>query len=249
MVWRMDQVEAPPLPPPSPWPSRLRALFEVLVLSGLVSSFIAALPFALIAGVNLEVTSDARLMAGFLMSDAAVTFLLLLLLFLASGEEPAAMGLRFGGRWAREALLGAAVVPLLFAMSFLFAAIFQTLLPQHFLEHNPLTEAIRTPGDLALMVLSGLIVGGLKEEMQRAFIITRFRYLGGVRLGLVLWSVGFGLGHYMQGPQGMVAATVFGLIFGSVYLSRGSLIAPMVAHGAYNTLAVLAYWIGRNAGA
>jgi membrane protease YdiL (CAAX protease family) len=88
-----------------------------------------------------------------------------------------------------------------------------------------------------------LIAGGIKEELQRAFILTRFReHLGGAGLGLLLWSIGFGAGHYVQGIQGVVIATIYGLIFGIVYILSRSLIAPIIAHSAYDTVVLLAYW-------
>jgi membrane protease YdiL (CAAX protease family) len=47
----------------------------------------------------------------------------------------------------------------------------------------------------------------------------------------------------------MALATLFGLVFGLLYLMRGSLVAPMVAHGAYDTAALLLYWFaGRGGG-
>ena len=64
-------------------------------------------------------------------------------------------------------------------------------------------------------------------------------------LGLIIWSVDFCAGLYLQGLQNAEAAGLFGLLFGAVYLARGSLVAPMVAHGAYDSLALLAYWFLR----
>ena len=40
----------------------------------------------------------------------------------------------------------------------------------------------------------------------------------------------------------MILATLFGLVFGLLYLARGSLVAPMVAHGAYDAAALCLYW-------
>jgi membrane protease YdiL (CAAX protease family) len=112
------------------------------------------------------------------------------------------------------------------------------------MEHNPLTEIIHSPQQLALFIFSALIAGGIKEEVQRAFILNKFgRYLGGAGVGLVLWSVAFGAAHYVQGIQGIFIAIVYGFLFGVLYLISGSLIAPMVAHGAYDTLALLGYWL------
>jgi membrane protease YdiL (CAAX protease family) len=94
-----------------------------------------------------------------------------------------------------------------------------------------------------LFIATALIAGGFKEEVQRAFILSRFRsHLGGAFPGLLLWSSAFALGHYVQGAQGMVVAGLYGLIFGIVYLWRGRLIAPIVAHGAYDVCALLASW-------
>ena len=66
-------------------------------------------------------------------------------------------------------------------------------------------------------------------------------------LGLILWSFAFGAGHYLQGLQGAAAAGLFGLLFGIVYLARGSLVAPIVAHGSYDTAALLGYWFIKRA--
>jgi membrane protease YdiL (CAAX protease family) len=123
------------------------------------------------------------------------------------------------------------------------AVIFKTYFPQYYLEDNPLIQLIQTPQQLVLLIFSALVAGGIKEELQRAFILTRFRlYLGGAGLGLVLWSIGFGAGHYVQGVQGIITAGLYGLIFGIIYLQSGSLIAPIVAHGAYDSVALIAYW-------
>ena len=65
-------------------------------------------------------------------------------------------------------------------------------------------------------------------------------------MGLILWSLAFGAGHYVQGIQGITIATIYGFLFGVIYLLRGSLTAPIVAHSAYDTMALLAYWFARN---
>jgi membrane protease YdiL (CAAX protease family) len=126
----------------------------------------------------------------------------------------------------------------------LVAVVFKIYLPQYFVEKNPITELIHTRQQLVLIVISALIAGGIKEELQRALILTRFgSYLGGAWLGLVLWSGVFGAGHYVQGVQGVVIATIYGFVFGIIYLMSGSLIAPIIAHGAYDAIALIAYWL------
>ena len=49
----------------------------------------------------------------------------------------------------------------------------------HNVEHNPLEELLRTPGDAAIFAVIVVIAGGVREEVQRAFILRRFeRWLG-----------------------------------------------------------------------
>ena len=244
----MDDLEAPPNPPRTPWTDRLQAFFEILLVSGLISSFVAALVIAVFHGRRAELlTMDATFVSAFLLTEAAITLLLLVIILKAHRETICSLGL-YWDRWKSYLLLGLGLVPLFFAINVVVAFVFRVYLPDYYIEQNPLTETIKTPQHLILFIISALIAGGIKEELQRAFILNRFRrYLGGAWLGLILWSLAFGAAHYVQGAQGITIATLYGLIFGIIYLITGSLIAPIVAHGAYDTLALLAYWfIGRS---
>jgi len=225
---------------------RVQALVEVLLVSGALSSLLAVLPFSMTAGGGSSLMKDARLLAAFSLLEAAITMLILILILMIRGEAASAAGLRFHhGRG--DSLLGLATVPILFALNILIALFFRLALPDYYLEVNPLTELIRTPSDLLWILATALVSGGIKEELQRAFILRRFqRHLGGAVTGLVVWSIAFGAGHYVQGPQGIVSAGTYGLIFGVLYLLRGSLVAPMVAHGAYNSLAIAGYWFSQH---
>jgi membrane protease YdiL (CAAX protease family) len=232
----------PPAAPRKTWLDRVQALFEVLLLAGFASSILAALPFAFSAAGRSSLLASVRLMSMYLLLEAFITFVLLFLVMRAHGETLKGLGLSLM-RWRFNALLGIAIIPVLFVLNFIVSVIFQAFFPRYVLEHNPLTELIHTPLDLVIFVTIALVAGGVKEELQRAFILRRFQaHLGGADLGLVLWSIAFGLGHYVQGTQGMVAAGTFGLILGIAYLARGNLIVPMVAHGAYDTIALLGYW-------
>ena len=224
------------------WVDRAQALFEVLLLAGIVSSLIATLPFMLGPAGRKNPMADVRGLFAYLLLEAAITFVLLFLVMRAHGETLKEMGLSWE-RWRAHALLGLAIVPILFVVNYIVYIVFLAFLPGYVRETNPLTEIIRTPQDLMLFITAALIAGGIKEEMQRAFILRRFQAcLGGARLGLFLWSASFGMGHYVQGPQAVVAAGTFGLLFGIVYLARRNLVTPMVTHGAYDTIALLGYW-------
>ncbi|MGD0310137.1 MAG: CPBP family intramembrane glutamic endopeptidase [Acidobacteriota bacterium] len=233
----------PPLAPPKTWVLKAQALFEVILLAGVVSSLLAMLPFAFSASRREHLLENVGDTVAYLLLEAAITLLLMFLVMRAHGETLRWLGLSWA-RWGVNVLAGLAIVPLLFFLNLVVSLIFQTFFPKYFMESNPLTELVQSPRDLLLLTSAALIAGGFKEELQRAFILRRFQtYLGGAWLGLMLWSIVFGLGHYLQGAQGVVAATLFGLIFGAVYLIRRNLIIPMAAHGTYDTLALVGYWL------
>ena len=229
--------------PRKPWIDRLIALLEVLMMSGLLSGFFAAVPFSVFHIGNMGLLlKDARFICLYLLLESCITFLILAVILRTHRETIASLGLRWKN-WRPNLALGLALVPFLFLIDAIVAFVFKVYLPKYYMEQNPLTEIIRTPQQLALFILAALLAGGIKEELQRAFILNRFRsFLGGSAVGLVLWSVAFGAGHYIQGAQGIVIAAIYGFLFGIVYILSGSLIAPMIAHGLYDSLALLAYW-------
>lgn len=243
----MDYSPLPLYLPQKPWVERLQAFFEVLLISGLFSSFLTTLIFSAFHGKNVELmATNATIVAIFLLVESAITFLILLMITRAHREAFRTLGLRMV-RWKSDFLIGIGLAILLLVINFGVAFFFQQYLPKYSLKKNPLTAIIHTPQQLALFIFAALIAGGIKEELQRAFILNRFgRYLGGTGIGLVLWSLAFGAGHYVQGVQGITIATIYGFLFGIIYLLRGSLTAPIVAHSAYDILALLAYWFARS---
>lgn len=229
--------------PRKTWADRVLALFEIFLLSGLVTGFLAFLPFSFfhIKDLNLML-KDSKLLSIYLLCDCGLTFLILGIILKTHRERLCSLGLTWEN-WKRNLVLGLGMVPLFFLMNVLVETFFKVVLPRYYYPTNPLTEPIRTPQELALFAVTVLLAGGIREELQRAFIINRFRsYLGGALVGLVIWSILFGALHSVQHAQGIVLATIFGFFFGLIYLRTGSLIAPIVAHGTYDVLAVLAYW-------
>jgi membrane protease YdiL (CAAX protease family) len=239
----MEFDSSPAQIPGKSWIDRLQAFVEVLLLSGLVSGFLAAAVLPLFHIRNMEqLLQDTRLLSTYLLLESAISLLLLAGILKLHGETIGSIGFRWN-HWKRNLLLGLALVPFLFVINGIISIIFKLYLPKYYMEENPLIQNVHTPQQLALFVFSAVIAGGFKEEMQRAFILNRFqRYLGGAAAGLLIWSLGFGAGHYLQGVQGVVIASLYGFIFGVIYLASGSLIAPIAAHGAYDALAILAYW-------
>lgn len=225
------------------WADRVQALFEIFLMSGIVSTLLASIPLLIFnIGTADSLIRDSRAIAVTLLLESLFSFAILAFLLQLHREPISSLGLSWN-RWKHQVLLGFCLIPLLFIVNIVVAAVFKVYFPEHYLEENPLSQSIQSAGQLALFIFSALVAGAIKEEVQRAFILNRFRdYLGGGVTGLIIWSIVFGAGHYVQGYQGVVTTAILGAIFGIAYLKTGSLIGPMVAHGTYNTLALLAYW-------
>jgi membrane protease YdiL (CAAX protease family) len=92
----------------------------------------------------------------------------------------------------------------------------------------------------ALFGVVAIVAGGIREELQRAFLLQRFeRHLGGATVGVVVLSTAFGLGHVMQGWDAVIATGTLGAFWAVLYLRRRSSIAPIISHAGFNSIEVL----------
>jgi membrane protease YdiL (CAAX protease family) len=107
----------------------------------------------------------------------------------------------------------------------------------HTVEHNPLQDLIRTPRDAAVFAVVVVVAGGIREEIQRAFLLRRFeQWMGGAGVGVVVTSVAFGAGHLVQGADAAIATGLLGAFWSVIYLRRRSAVAPVVSHAGFNLL-------------
>src|SRR5690606_29934179 len=133
---------------------------------------------------------------------------------------------------AREALLGVALAPAVLGLIPATAPGIRPVAPAPRPVPGTPAEGLATyrgrPRNLRAMVT---LAGGVREELQRAFLLGRFRRdLGGPAVGLLITTIGFGVGHLLQGWDAVIVTGLLGLFWGVVYLRRGSTIAPMVSH-------------------
>ncbi len=101
----------------------------------------------------------------------------------------------------------------------------------------------RDPREAPYWVFAAVVGGGFTEELQRAFVLTRFeRAFGkaGLVVALLIDSACFGVGHLYQGPSGAGSTGITGLLFGLVFLHRRRAADTMVAHAAYDLIGVAA---------
>jgi membrane protease YdiL (CAAX protease family) len=104
-------------------------------------------------------------------------------------------------------------------------------------------------------MLYAIVVGAAfgEEVLFRGFAFDRLRALvgDGARATfaiVVVMSLLFGLVHYPdQGLAGVQQATIVGLVLGAIYARTGSLVVPMVAHGAFDLTALWMIYSGREA--
>jgi membrane protease YdiL (CAAX protease family) len=150
----------------------------------------------------------------------------------------------FGTRpLAAEALRGILQVPIVFAIVLAVMLTVQFFAPSlHNVEKNPFEGMIRSAVDAAAFTVVAVVGGGVREEVQRAFILHRFeQFLGGRYVGLAVSSVAFGLGHIIQGRDVAVATALLGAFWGGMYLRRRSVASTVVSHSGFNAAEIFRY--------
>ena len=234
-----------PIDPPRTT-ARVRAVVQVLACSGIPTQLLLVQVLTLF-GVRPFGEGDTLNATWVFLVSLADTVLLLALisgLLIANGES--IRDVLLGARLARtEIPLGlVSVVPvLLVAAAVLLTS--QYVAPWlHNVPDNPLAGLLQSPRDRWLFAIVALVAGGVREEVQRAFLLTRFeQHLGGARVGLIVTSVAFGLGHLLQGFDAALATGTLGLIWGAMYLWRRSSVAPIVSHAGFNGLEIARYLV------
>jgi membrane protease YdiL (CAAX protease family) len=185
-------------------------------------------------------TADGSLSAPFVfvmsLADTGVLVALMLGLLISNGERPREVFL--GGRRAgEEAVIGLLSVPFVVGLVLALSLLIRVFVPfLHNVPDNPLEGLLGTQAGLWTFLVVVIVAGGLREELQRAFLLHRFRRdLGHPGAGLVITSVAFGLGHTIQGWDAAILTGALGATWGLMYLTRRSAIAPIVSHSLFNT--------------
>jgi membrane protease YdiL (CAAX protease family) len=233
--------------PPSPRRAagRLAAFLEIVLCSGYPTQILLTV---VLSSLGLRAFDQAqRLQIPFvvILSLLDAGLLLWLIAFFCRAHGERMRDVMLGNRSiTREVALGVMLTPLV-----LFASVFVLLLIQQFLPwlhnvaRNPFEDLIRTPAQALLFAFIGVIAGGVREEVQRGFILHRFdQYLGGAPVGLVLFSVVFGAGHALQGDDTAIVTGLLGLAWGIMYIRRRSIVSPMVSHSVFNVTQTLVHF-------
>jgi membrane protease YdiL (CAAX protease family) len=227
-------------------PSAPIALLQIVLCSGLPTQLV--LLFALTAvGVQAPTTTkewSLGYVAGVLVADSALVLGLILLFLHLSGERPRNVFL--GNRSiAWEWSIGIALVPMAFIVIASINAVVLRYAPNLHQLENPFQPLVQTPYGMVIFTSLSILAGGVREEMQRAFALHRFAQIGIPYVGLIVFSIAFGLGHIVQGWDAAIMTGSLGALWGYVYLRRGSIVAPAVCHGAFDAIQVIAFGLLR----
>ena len=215
----------------------MRALLEVLICSGFPTQILilGTMKATGLAPASATGALSLRLVSILSVLDAILVIGLVLLFLRANGERirDALVGVR---PVSREMALGVLLVPVSFLLAVSVIVALNLAAPWlHNVARNPFDALLQTTRQQVILAFVVTVAGGLREEVQRAFVLRRFEQsLGGAVFGLVLWSVAFGLGHLAQGRDVAVATAALGAFWGLVYLNRRSVVAPAVAHAGFN---------------
>jgi membrane protease YdiL (CAAX protease family) len=230
--------------PPISTAERFSAFLEVVICSGFPTQIVVASVLGL-AGLR-PVDAGGHLtrawVVGLSLTDAALVIGLVLSFTRLHGER--ARHVFLGQRpIVREGVLGLLLIPVVLVIAVVLMAALHGLAPwMHNVLRNPLQDMLRTPRDAWVFGIVVIVSGGIREEVQRAFVLRRFeQYLGGAWVGLVLFSAAFGAGHAIQGWDAALTVATLGAFWGVVYLRRRSIAAPVVSHAGFNVLEILQY--------
>jgi membrane protease YdiL (CAAX protease family) len=216
---------------------RASAAFEVILCSGFPTQVIIIAALAA-AGMHPR-TAGGALSAPYIFAltllDTVLVVGLIALFFHARGESLQAQLFAAPNTW-RETIVGLALIPASFFLVVLVLVLAQLVAPGlRNVPHNPLADLVKTRLQAAIFAFVVMVAGGVREEMQRGFVLRRFeQYLGGGAAGLVVFSVIFGLGHMEQGHDVAIATGLLGAFWGAVFLARRSILGPMIGHAGFN---------------
>src|SRR5262245_59589262 len=228
--------------------ARITAFIEVLLCSGFptqlaIGGTLTALGYAAFAKSG---ALNMPYVVGLSIVDSLVVIGLVVLFLRVHGERPHDVIL--GNRPpAAEAAAGVPLIVAALAIAVIVIIITRVAAPWlHTVEKNPMQALLRSPRDAALFALVVVVAGGVREEVQRAFILHRFDvWLGGATAGVIVTSVAFGAGHYIQGADAALATGLLGAFWGVIYVRRRSAIAPMVSHAGFDLIQIVGFLLAQ----
>lgn len=216
------------------WPTWV----EIILCSGYPTQILLgqSLVLAGIPPVDATGSLSATFVFALSFADTAVLVSLIVWLLIRRGERPAAVF--FGDRPpGREVAFGIGSLPVILGILLALTMAIRRYAPAlHNVPNNPLEGLIGTGTSMWMFLMLVIVAGGVREELQRAFLLHRFRRdLGQPWMGLLITSLAFGMGHTLQGLDAAVITGTLGAAWGAIYLTRGGALASIVSHSLFNS--------------
>lgn len=215
---------------------------EILLCSGYPTQL--TITFVLMSLGMTPLVDGTQLSARFVFTltlvDTVVLLSLIFWLLLRRGESPRQVFL--GDRpIAGEIGVGILSVPVVIGLVVALMMIILRFAPTlRNVPQNPLEAFLGTQTGLAMFLIVVIVGGGVREELQRAFLLHRFRDdLGQPWMGVVITSLAFGLGHTLQGRDAAIVTGSLGALWGVIYILRRSAVGPIVSHSLFNSFELL----------
>ena len=221
---------------------RLVAVAEVLLCSSVPTQALIGAVLQLAGWAPMDPNGHLSLPFVLTLSLADTLVLIALMVALTRLHGESATELWIGERRVRvEIAVGMMLVPVVFLGVVVLLNAVRIFAPWlHNVPENPLERLAGTAADAAMFAIVAIFAGGVREELQRAFLLRRFeRHLGGATVGVIVLSAAFGLGHYQQGWDAVITTGALGAFWAVVYLRRRSAVAPIVSHAGFNSLEIL----------
>ena len=238
-------LEPPVVQPPAVLPiERAAAALEVILCSGIPTQ-IVVITFLSALGMKTRL-ANGQMSPPFVFTLTLLDTVLLigLIVFFMRTHRESVREQLFGSRPLKiEMLLGLLLIPASFFIVIAVLVMVQLWAPSlRNVPHNPLQDLVHNRWDAVIFAFVVMIAGGVREEIQRGFVLRRFeRYLGGGAVGLVVFSGLFGLGHLEQGRDVALATATLGAFWGLIFLRRRSIVGPMVGHAGFNLAQVIKF--------
>lgn len=164
-----------------------------------------------------------------------------------------AMGLRRPASWTRILLIAiAAVAVRIGAEELVLSPLAERLWPTTETPDEVAEIAGNLPLALQWLGIVWIFAAFGEETAYRGYLLTRAADLGkrtraAYWIAVVLVAVLFGIGHYWNGPAGMLSSGFSGLVLGTAYMLAGrNLWASILAHGLIDTVYLAAVYLGWN---
>jgi membrane protease YdiL (CAAX protease family) len=125
----------------------------------------------------------------------------------------------------------------------MYAAVVISVLFPHLIEPSTTAqqaiEETFPPLDMHWMIGVMLFVGVWEEVVFRGFLLTRLQVLLKRRwLTVLIGAAAFGAVHSYEGPLAMSVIFVLGIVLGTLFVWRRSLVPGVVYHAAHNLIVV-----------